>query len=387
MKQNSESSKYSKVDNIGSILLLAAAVLGFILSNCPLEIYYDAFVQFPLRFSINNFNFTKPLVFWINDGLVSLFFLLIGLEVKTMLFADNITIKKAITAPMCAAIAGVVFPALVFTIFNYSHHTNMRGWAIPTAMDTAFILGILALMSKRISPSLKFFVLTLSIIDDIIAILVIAIFYAEDLSNLAIIGTISVVGILMVLNQAGVRKLSVYLFFGFLLWLLVLGSGVHTSIAGVILAATIPMNKEDPSKCLVYSIRNFLHPIVAFFILPIFAFANTGFNLEELSFSKLFDPLALGIILGLFIGKQVGIFGVIRVLVKSKVISLPYNTTWWQMYGVSIICGVGYTMSLFIGILAFENGGPEYDAIIKSAVLIGSLLSAIFGFIVLSVKK
>jgi NhaA family Na+:H+ antiporter len=248
-------------------------------------------------------------------------------------------------------------------------------------------LGILSLLGPSISNGLKMFVMTLSIIDDILAVLVIALFYADDLSNIAIIGSTTIVGILVVANQAGIRRGAVYLIFGFVLWLMVLGSGVHTSIAGVLLAATMPMNTNDRSKCLVTKTKKVLHPWVSFLILPLFAFANTGFDLEDVSLENIFHPLALGIILGLFVGKQLGIFGIIVILQKYNIIKLPRNTSWWQMYGVSVLCGVGFTMSLFIGVLAFESGGPNYDDIVKAAVFIGSLLSAFVGYCILHLNK
>lgn len=380
-------SKYLRMETLGGLVLLLAAIAGFALNNSPLESYYDDFVNFQIRFSINNFSFSRPLIFWINDGLVSVFFLMIGLEIKSMLYSDAFSEKSQFTAPFSAAILGAIVPAIIFTIFNYDNHINMRGWAIPTAMDTAFILGILAMVGPSISNSLKMFVMTLSIIDDILAVLVIAVFYAEDLSNIAIIGSTTVVGILVLANQAGVRRGAVYLSLGFLLWLMVLGSGVHTSIAGVLLAATMPMNLQEPKRCLVTKAKNMLHPWVSFLILPLFAFANTGFDLADVSLQSILHPLALGIILGLFIGKQLGIFGIISILVKYNIVKLPGHTTWWQMYGVSVLCGVGFTMSLFIGVLAFENGGPDYDDIVKASVFIGSLLSAITGYAILFFKR
>lgn len=383
----SNNNRYLRTEALGGIVLLVAAITGFVLNNSAYDEYYKGFVNFPLRFSVHDFSFTKPLIFWVNDGLVAIFFLLIGLEIKSMLHSEVLANRTQLMAPFAGAILGVIVPAIVYTIFNHDNHTNMRGWAIPTAMDTAFIIGILSLFGPYISSSLKMFVMTMSIIDDIIAVLVIAIFYAEDLSNIAIIASTSVVGLLVLLNQIGVRRGVIYFSLGFILWLFVLGSGVHTSIAGVLLAITMPMNKHDRSECLLAKTTNILHPWVSFLILPIFAFVNTGIDLAAVSLDTLLHPLALGIIFGLFIGKQVGIFGIMVLLVNTKVIKLPERSTWLQVYGVSVLCGIGFTMSLFIGILAFESGGPNYDDIVKAAVFIGSLLSAIVGCTVLYINK
>ncbi len=374
---------YLRTEALGGIILLVAAITGFILSNSSLQSYYEGLIQFPLRLSIADIDYTKPLIFWINDGLVSIFFLLIGLEIKSMLHISQQSIKEQLSLPMSAAIAGAIVPAIVFSIFNHDDPINMRGWAIPTAMDTAFILGILSFFGRMISSSLKMFLMSLAIIDDILAVLVIAIFYAEELSNISIIASASIVGILVLLNLAGVTRIALYVFFGFLLWLFVLGSGVHTSVAGVLLASTIPTKKEHHGKDLLQTMKKFLHPWVSFLILPLFAFANTDVPLNDISMQGLLLDLPLGIILGLFIGKQLGIFSVTYILVQYGSAKLPTHTSWCQMYGVSVLCGVGFTMSLFIGIIAFESGGPQYDHIVKAAVFAGSFISAVLGSIVL----
>lgn len=389
MSRNSHTkdAQYLKIEALGAVFLLTAAIAGFGMGNSPLESYYDAFINFNLEFRANDFSFNRPVLFWINDGLISLFFLFIGLEIKSMLHTEVFSGNVQLTAPISAAIFGAIVPAIIFSLFNFNNKFLMRGWAIPTAMDTAFILGILALVGPSISNSMKMFVMSLSIIDDILAVLIIAIFYTENISALAIIGAAAIVGILTIANLIGNTRGALYVALGLALWVLVLASGIHTSIAGVLLAATIPINPTHPSKCLVTKAKNILHPWVSFLILPLFAFANTGFDLEDVTINKLFNQLGIGIILGLFIGKQLGIFGIIYILERYKIIKLPANSNWWQMYGVAVLCGVGFTMSLFIGVLAFENTAQDYDDIVKAAVFTASILSAICGFLILSVHN
>jgi NhaA family Na+:H+ antiporter len=376
-----------KIDTLGAAILLVAAIAGFTIGNSPLESFYEAFINFHLEFRINNFSFSKPILFWINDGLISVFFLFIGLEIKSMLHTEVFSGNIQLRAPISAAIFGAIVPALIFSLFNYDNELFMRGWAIPTAMDTAFILGILALVGPSISNSMKMFVMSLAIIDDIVAVLIIAIFYTDNISALAIIGAAAILGLLTVTNIIGNTRGAIYVALGLALWVLVLASGVHTSIAGVLLAATIPINPGHPSKCLVTKAKNILHPWVSFLILPLFAFANTGFDLEDVSIVKLLNPLGLGIIFGLFIGKQLGIFGIMYVLERYKIIKLPAHTDWWQMYGVAVLCGVGFTMSLFIGVLAFENVEQDLDDIVKAAVFTASILSAVCGYAILYIHK
>lgn len=378
--------RYIKTEALSGIILLVAAITGFILSNSPLQLYYHAFINMPVNIGIGSLNYTKPTIFWINDGLVSIFFLFIDLEIKELILANNTSITKQLTLPFSAAIGGVIIPGLIYTLFNYDNPINMRGWAIPTAMDTAFILGILALLGSNISKGLKIFIISLSIMDDILAVLVIAIFYADELSSLAIIASATILGALVLINQAGITRTWVYIVLGFILWLLVLGSGVHTSIAGVLLAMTIP-NGSDNHRSLLASMKVKLRPWVFFGILPLFAFANTDVDLKYVNIEQIFNPLSLGIIFGLFIGKQLGVFGASYLMIAKSSAQIPNGTTWLQMYGASILCGVGFTMSLFIGVLAFESGGPDYNHIVKVSVFIGSIISALCGFLILKKTK
>lgn len=382
-----DNNRYIKTEALSGIILLVAAITGFVLSNSPFRLYYEGLINFPLHLQIGQFKYVKPLLFWINDGLVSIFFFLIGLEIKSVLFSNDAPIREQLALPFSAAICGVILPALIYTAFNHADPTNMRGWAIPTAIDTAFVLGVIALIGPSIPTSLKMFIMSLSIIDDILAVLIIAIFYAEELSNLAIVGSASIMGILVLINQARITTGWIYILLGFILWLFVLGSGVHTSVAGVLLALAIPMHPTNKNKNLLDIMKKKLHPWVSFLILPLFAFANTDVPLEDINLEQFFYPLSLGIIFGLFIGKQLGIFGITYLLVNHSSAKLPEGANWRQMYGVSVLCGIGFTMSLFIGLLAFESGGPEYDHLVKASVFIGSLLSAMFGYTVLKICK
>jgi NhaA family Na+:H+ antiporter len=380
------SDKYVNTEILGGLFLFVAAALAMLLMNSPYKEYYETFINYRIGFSVGELHFNKSLLFWVNDGLISFFFFLIGLEIKRELCEGQLSDKAELILPFTAAIAGMLMPAIIYTAFNYQNAINMRGWAIPTAMDTAFSLGLLSLLGKHIPRSLRIFLMSLAIIDDILAVLIIAIFYANELSQFSTLATIFMVGILVLLNQMGVKRAFPYLAFGLLLWIFVLQSGVHTSIAGVILAFTIPLEKTKKGKSLLLTLEENLHPWVAFAIIPLFAFTNAGIPISAFSFENLLSPLALGIILGLFIGKQCGVFMVTWALVKLGRVNLPEGVSWLQMYGASVLCGIGFTMSLFIGALSFESGGPQYNDIVKSSVFVGSILSAILGVIILLIK-
>lgn len=380
-------SSYFKIESLSGALLIFCASFGFVLNNSPLEAYYDQFVQFPIQLMFGSFSFTQPVVFWVNEGLLSVFFLFIGLEIKSLLFTEQEIAHNQLILPVSGAIAGAIVPAIVYTIFNHDNLINMRGWAIPTAMDTAFIIGILALLGKKIPSSLRLFVMLLSIIDDILAVLIISVFYAGKLAPIPILLATIIIGILLIINKARVLKTTPYILLGLALWIAVLGSGIHTSIAGILLACTIPIKKEHKQFDLLNTMKNYLHPVVGFVILPVFAFVNTGIDLRDISVKQLYEPLALGIMLGLFLGKQIGIFGITYVLHKLKICKLPHHTSWWQIYGISILCGVGFTMSLFISVLAFGNEVSNIDDIVKAAIFIASIVSAILGYTILRLKS
>lgn len=376
----------------GSIGLFIAVVLGMLFMNSPLRDFYNKLVYFEISINTIFFNFTKPLIFWVNDGLICFFFLLLGLEMKREILAGELSDRAKLVLPLTTAIGGAIVPAIIYSIFNYDNPINMRAWAIPMATDTAFALGLLALVVRGVPRSLKVFLVSLAIIDDILAVATIAIFYAHDLSPISMLIATVLVGILVILNQANVNKKTPYIVISFLLWLSVLNSGVHTSIVGVLLALAIPYNKSEHHKnehhqSMLEQIEQFLHPWVALFIIPVFAFLNAGVPLEEFSIIKFFNPLALGIILGLFIGKQLGVFGLAVLLVNIGKAKLPTDTNWLQIYGVAVLCGIGFTMSLFICSLAFASGGPEYNDAATAAIFAGSLLSALFGYAILNINN
>jgi len=358
----------------GGLVLMASAALGLAVANSPLAGTYAEVLHTPIA--------GLDVLHWINDGLMAIFFLLVGLEIKREMMEGQLDTWRRRALPLVAAFGGMLVPALVFMAVNLDHPENWRGWAIPTATDIAFALGVLALFGSRVPNSLKVFLTSLAIIDDLGAILVIATFYAKDLSLVALAVAALAAGGLFGLNRSGVSKLAPYLLLGLVLWVSMLFSGIHATLAGVILAMAIPLNDEvDSSHSLLHGMERALSPWVAFIVLPVFGFANAGVSLGATGHASLLSPLSLGIILGLFFGKQGGILVSVYIAKKAGLASLPMGASWRQVYGVAILCGIGFTMSLFIGLLAFSD--PEMEAVTKLAVLVGSLLSALAGTVVL----
>lgn len=380
---------FIKKESSSGIILIFVTIAALILRNSPLSQHYYDFLHIIVNFSVNDFAISKPLYLWINDGLMALFFLVIGLEIKRELVAGHLSSWSKISLPAFAAVGGMLVPALIYLFFNYNDPQAIQGWAIPTATDIAFSLGILALLGKRVPISLKIFLMALAIIDDIGAIIVIAIFYTSNLSLSSLYLAIFIISILILMNRLGITTISLYIIVGIILWITVLKSGVHATLAGIILAFTIPLNaKGEKGKNIspVRHLKHNLHYWVAFFILPLFAFANAGVDLRELNFSKLTQGVPLGIILGLFIGKQVGVFVFTFVAVKLNLAKLPKCTTWMQIYGISVLTGIGFTMSLFINSLAFSDD-TIYAYTDRLAILIGSILSGILGYLILRFSK
>ncbi|MGI9277131.1 MAG: Na+/H+ antiporter NhaA [Endozoicomonas sp.] len=367
------------------VLLLVAAIVAKVAANIPvLSVYYDLLLQTPVRISIGALDIHKPLLLWINDGLMAVFFLLIGLEVKYEVMKGDLSTPAKVALPGIAAVGGMVVPALIYTAFNYNDPVALKGWAIPAATDIAFAVGILALLGKRVPPTLKVFLLALAIIDDLGAIIIIALFYTSELSVTSIILGSVFVAILALMNRLDVNKLSPYLFVGTLLWICVLKSGVHATLAGVLLALTIPLELRDRrGRSPLKALQHKLHGKVNYVILPIFAFANAGLDLSWAQFATLTNPIPLGILLGLFLGKQLGVFSFCWLAIKTGVAKKPANTNWMHLYGVSILCGIGFTMSLFIGSLAFEGVDTQYLLTDRIGILAGSFLSAVIGYYVL----
>jgi NhaA family Na+:H+ antiporter len=371
------------------IALMVAAGAALMLKNSPMSEAYNAFLHTPAEVRFGSLHIDKPLLLWINDGLMAVFFLLIGLEVKREILEENLSSWTQAALPVIAAVGGMAVPALIYITLNRGEEFAMLGWAIPTATDIAFALGILSLLGDRVPASLKVFLTALAIIDDLGAIIIIAFFYTADLSVLSMAVATAALAMLTLLNKFGVTRKSAYVLLGIVLWVSVLKSGVHATLAGVALAFTIPLESRDDmgnTFSLSKTIEHDLHYWVAFMILPLFAFVNAGLDLSGISLAHMSGSVPLGIMLGLFIGKQAGVFGCSYLAIKLKVASMPAGSNWQQLYGVAVLTGIGFTMSLFIDTLAFE-GDMVYQYADKLAVLSGSFLSGLVGYVILSRSK
>jgi len=369
------------------ILLLISGLLAIVVNNSAFSVYYETLLTTNIKISFGALTLNKPVLLWINDGLMAIFFLTIGLELKREVYEGNLSKSTQIALPVFAAAGGVILPAIIFFLFNKENSEALKGWAIPTATDIAFSLGILALLGKKVPLSLKILLTTIAVIDDLLAIVIIAAYYSEGLSYLSLfLAGLSITG-LWALNLLGVKNLSPYIVLGIILWLCVLKSGVHATLTGVVLAFTIPLRvKAEKSKLRpVERLESVLNPWVSYGILPLFAFSNSGVSLKNFSWPDLLNPISLGIMLGLFIGKQCGVFGFAYLAVKLGIASLPKGIKWRHIFGVAILCGIGFTMSLLIGSLAYTPGLSPYTTVHRLGILIGSLFSAIAGYIFLRV--
>jgi Na+:H+ antiporter, NhaA family len=376
----------------GGLVLMAAAVLALLVANSPLAVYYAALLDLPIAISIGTFGFAKPMLLWINDGLMAVFFLLVGMELKREVLEGHLSSLRQASLPAFAAAGGMLVPAAFYAAFNWSDPIAMKGWAIPTATDIAFALGVLSLLGKRVPTALKAFLLSVAIFDDLGAIVVIALFYTADLSSLSLAVTAGLILALAALNGAGVMRPAAYFLIGIPLWMAVLKSGVHATLAGVVLAMFIPLRVPDKSlsQTPVSPLRHLehtLHPWVAFGILPVFAFANAGVSIVGLSIHDTFHPVPLGIMTGLILGKQIGVLASCWVATRLRIASLPDGVDWWQLYGAALLCGIGFTMSLFIASLAFEQGNTAYLGLERLGILIGSLVSGLLGYVVLRISS
>ncbi len=374
--------EFLKLESASGILLMGAGALAVLAANSPLAGIYDSLWQVPLALSIGSFALAKPLLLWINDGLMAVFFLLVGLELKREILEGELSDRSQIVLPVAGAIGGMLVPALIYTACNLGDSAAMRGWAIPSATDIAFALGILALLGSRVPLPLKVLLMTLATLDDLGAIVLIAVFYTSQLSALALLCASGALAALVLLNIAGVMRVAAYLLVGVLLWICVLKSGVHATLAGVATAFAIPLKVQDsygepPLRRLEHS----LHPWVAFGILPLFAFANAGVHLGGLNLQSLLEPIPLGIAAGLFVGKQVGVIAFAGLVIAVGAARLPEKVLWRHLYGVALLCGVGFTMSLFIGALAFEAVTPGAAVNDRLGIIAGSLLSAVAGYL------
>ncbi|OHC27161.1 MAG: Na(+)/H(+) antiporter NhaA [Pseudomonadales bacterium RIFCSPLOWO2_12_59_9] len=374
--------RFFELESASGLLLIAAAVLAMTINNSPLSFLYTGLLDIPVAVQFGALEIAKPLLLWINDGLMAVFFLLIGLEVKREVLEGQLKEPSQLVLPGAAAIGGMLVPALIYWAFNHENPAAIGGWAIPMATDIAFALGVLALLGKRVPVSLKLFLMTLAIIDDLGAIIVIALFYSTDLSTLSLILAAVFISILIMMNRFGVSTLSPYLVIGTLLWICVLKSGVHATLAGVILALTIPLRSSNEEPSPLATLEHALHPWVAFAILPIFAFANAGVPLAGLSLQSFLHPVPLGITAGLLMGKTLGVFGFTWLTIKTGLAKLPEGANWGQVLGLAILCGIGFTMSLFVGSLAFIPDVSEYSGMDRVGILTGSVLAALLGFAV-----
>ena len=375
---------FYRMEASGGILLMISAVLAMICANTFLSSYYDLFLSTPVALQVGALEIAKPLLLWINDGLMAVFFFLIGLELKRELIEGELSDKRNIILPGVGAIGGMLFPALIYYFFNRDDPVAINGWAIPAATDIAFALGVLALLGSRVPITIKIFLTSLAIFDDVGAIVIIAIFYTSNISLTALIVVVCCIPFLTFLNRRNVIQKSPYILIGIIMWVATLKSGVHATLAGVVLAMFIPMrSKKNPEVSPVLSLEHDLHTVVAFFILPIFAFANAGINLSGVGTEQLLHGVPMGIALGLFVGKQVGIFGLCWLAIKFKIAQMPNNMDWASLYGTAALCGIGFTMSLFIGSLAFEETGVNLAFDERLGIIVGSLASGILGYIVL----
>jgi len=384
MSRFRKSFHHSDEVSIGGLLLMAAAVLALVLSNTPLSYYYNLLLSTPMAISIGEFALAKPLLMWINDGLMAIFFFVVGLELKREFLIGELADRKNMVLPGLGALGGMIVPALIYVSFN-SSNGGLSGWAIPVATDIAFALGVLSLLGSRVPLTLKLFITSLAIFDDVGAVLIIAIFYTDTISVIALGLVIGCMGFLWVMNKKNVTHKSAYLFIGLVMWVATLESGVHATLAGVLLAFFIPLEvecKKDSSP--LRTLEHDLHPLVNFFILPVFAFANAGIQLTGVSMNQFLHPVPVGIALGLFLGKQIGIFGLCALAVSFKLAKLPHGMNWHMLYGVSVLCGIGFTMSLFVGSLAFQQSSfaDVFDE--RLGIIVGSLISGVVGYLVLN---
>lgn len=372
--------KFLKLESAGGIILIFAALIAMIIANSPMaDLYNDTLHTYVAGLSVSH---------WINDGLMAVFFLLIGLEVKRELIEGALNTKEKAIFPAIAAVGGMLAPALVYVTFNFADPMAIKGWAIPAATDIAFALGIMALLGSRVPVTLKVFLLALAIIDDLGVIVIIALFYSSDLSTVALAVAFAATAALFVMNAKNVTKLSWYLIVGAVLWVSVLKSGVHATLAGVVLGFAIPLAGKDGDHSDEHSplkhLEHALHPYVAYLILPLFAFANAGISLEGVSLAGMTSMLPLGIALGLLIGKPLGIFSFSYLAVKAGLAKMPEGINFKHVFAVSVLCGIGFTMSIFISSLAFVGAPEDFSTYSRLGILLGSTVSAVVGYTLLS---
>jgi len=376
---------FFKLESASGLLLLISAIVALILSNSPLSYYYFASLKKYIFIGINDFGLKLSVLHWINDALMAVFFFFVTLEIKREFLQGELSSKKQALLPIIAAIGGMLVPALIYVYINLENNVTLKGWAIPSATDIAFSLGILSLLGSRVPISLKVFLTALAIIDDLGAIIIIAFFYTTDLSLKYLTLILLIFALLLILNKFNIKKFLPYLFLGLFMWFFTHESGIHATISGVLLATVIPHRKKDKDFSLLSKVEHSISPYVAFGIMPLFALANAGVSFEGLSLNSLLMPVPLGILLGLFIGKQLGVFIFSIISIKLKIAQMPNNSNYLNFYGVGILTGIGFTMSLFVGNLAFVDNINYIDGV-KIGVLSGSLLSTIAGYMLLLIS-
>lgn len=372
--------RFLKLESASGIILILAALVALLLANSNLADAYQAFLNTQVQVRISALDINKPLLLWINDGFMAIFFLLVGLEVKREMMEGALSSREQATFPAIAAVGGMLVPALIYSFFNYGDEATRAGWAIPAATDIAFALGVMALLGKRVPTNLKVFLLALAIMDDLGVIIIIALFYTQQLSLTALAVGLVATLLLVWMNRRGVDRISLYMLVGLVLWVAVLKSGVHATLAGVVVGFLIPLKGERHASPLKH-LEHQLHPWSAYLILPLFAFANAGVSLDGIGLDTLLGPVPLGIMLGLFVGKPLGIFTISWLSVRLGIAQLPPGVNFFQIFAVSILCGIGFTMSMFIASLAFEHGGMDYGSYSRLGILVGSTLAALVGYV------
>ena len=379
---------FFKLEAASGLILLFAAIIALLLSNSFLSDYYFNILNVHFLIGTENFGIDLSVIHWINDALMAIFFFVVTLEIKREFLQGELSKPKQALLPIIGAVGGMLVPALIYVFINFETGYTLRGWAIPSATDIAFSIGVLSLLGTRVPISLKVFLVALAIIDDLGAIIIIALFYSSDLQYIYLFLMLITFIFLLVINKLGIKKFAPYLFIGIFLWYFTYGSGIHATISGVLLAASIPHRNYDKDFSLLLKIEHLLSPYVAFGIMPLFALANAGVVLQGMSFSSMLEPVPLGIICGLFLGKQLGVFLFSYLSIKFKVAEMPSNSNWIKFYAVGVLTGIGFTMSLFVGNLAFVDFPESMDGV-KIGVLTGSLLSAVVGYfmLLLSTKK
>ena len=376
---------FIRLESFGGVLLFIATILAMIVANSPLASLYNAFLDTTVAIQIGSFDINKPLLLWVNDGLMAVFFFLIGLEIKREIVEGELSSISQVVLPGIGALGGIIGPASIYIILNLGDSVALDGWAIPVATDIAFALALLGAFGARVPTSLKVFLLTLAIFDDLGAIVIIAFFYSGDLSITALLIAFSALCIAIVMNRVlEVTNSSAYILLGIVLWVAVLKSGVHATLAGVLIAFCIPMRDEEGNSP-VKELEHNLHGPVAYAILPLFAFANAGLSFSGMSVTDIIHPITAGVMAGLVIGKPLGILVFIGLAVAIGIVKLPKDVSWAQLSGVAFVCGVGFTMSLFIAGLAFEHGGGDVFAGDRLGIIIGSFVSAVIGFLLLKI--